>query len=498
MSNTTTTTDRRLAVSSEEDHAAAPSNLGWRIFKNSAAQVASRLCIAALRLIVAGMILRAYGKDVFGEYALIFGLLSIADWLLDFGTTEVFVREMCRARARTERLLHILTAVKIVQIPAALAVLAALTLALGYPGHIFEAVLVGGLNLLFYGGVLVYRALFKATLTLEREAVAELLSVLAVIPLLALACHKGAGLSALIGGHVASRAIFFGLCYLFGKARYRPTVQGVARADLIWALRACAAIGIIGFLVGGYETIDILLLSKLSGFAEVAYYSGAQRLVWPVLMALMAVAGSFYPVIASFWPQDQAQFTQAYQRGLDTIVALAGLPLSVIWAGAGFFMGLLGEELAAGAAALRILTLLCFVKAITSMLGPVLYILKEEKKALQFIAVAVVIKALVMGLVAPRFGYRGVALGALAIELCCATVPTVYLVQRLSNYRLRWGVTLKVAGVMMAAAWLPSLVLPSASFASAVAAGLLYLPLAFGSGAVRLSEVSALLKGGAS
>lgn len=495
MSDATTTTDRRLAISSDED-TAAPSNLGWRIFRNSAAQVASRLCIAALRLVVAGMILRAYGKDVFGEYALIFGLLSIADWLLDFGTTEVFVREMCRARERSERLLQILTAVKIVQIPAALAVLAALTLALGYPGRIFEAVLVGGLNLLFYGGVLVYRALFKATLTLEREAVAELLSVLAVMPLLALACHKGAGLSALIGCHVVSRALFFGLCYLFGRVRYRLAVPGVSRADLKWALRACAAIGVIGFLVGGYETIDILLLSKLSSFAEVAYYSGAQRLVWPILMALMAVAGSFYPVIASFWPQDHAKFTQAYQRGLDTVIVLAGFPLSVVWAGAGFFMGLLGEELVAGAAALKILTLLCFVKAITSMLGPVLYILKEEKKALQFIAVAVVVKALVMALVAPRFGHRGVALGALAIELCCAAVPAIYLVQRLSNYRLRWGVPLKVACVAVAAAGLPGLILPPDSFAGAVAAGLLYVPLAFGSGAVRLSEVSALLKGG--
>lgn len=469
-------------------------NVGWNVFKNSAAQVAGRVFMALLRLVIAGIIVRTYDRGMFGEYSLVFGVLSIADWLVDFGTVDVFVREICREPEHAPRLLRLLTAAKIVQVPAAFATLTIILTALRYPTRVVEAGLLGGANLIFFGGVLVYRVIFRATLTIEREVLAELLSVVAIVPLIFLVCKSGGGLIALVSCHVFSRAMFLGICFVFGKKQFKPSIQGVTWQGVAWGMRTSAAIGVIGFLVGGYETLDILLLSKLGGFSQLAYYASAQRLIWPLLMALSAVAAAFYPVIASYWPHSRSQFEGTCQRGLDTVLLLTGFAVCSLIAGANFFMGLLGPDLVSGARVLKVLAVLCFVKAITSTVAPVLYVVKAQKQALQFIAFAVVMKGIVIAALAPRFGYMGVAFGAVAVESLFATVPAVFIFQSRTGYRLRWNVPLKVAGIVVMAVVVPRFFVGSGGLAAACIAPALYVSLAFLFGAIRPSELLSLLK----
>lgn len=475
--------------------AGAPTGyLGWDLFRNTAAQVVGRNFIGLGRLVVAGMIVRGFGKGTFGEYSLIFALLSIAEWVLDFGTTEVFVREICREPEQRPRLLRILTVAKIVQIPAAFGVLGAVLLALRYPPQIVEAGLVGGAGLVFFGGVLVYRVIFRSSLTMEREVGAELISVLVMIPLIALVASQGGGLTGLFGCYLISRAVFFVLCFLFGKSSYRPSLQGVTWQDVRWSWRWSAAIGVIGFLVVVNETLDILVLSRLSSFSDLAYYSSAQRFTLPLLTALASIGATLYPVAASYWPRARSQFEQACQLGFDTVMVVAGLAICSMLAGPEFFMGLLGPALVVGAPVLRVLAVLCFVKAISSILGPVLYVVLAQKQVLQLVVVVIVVKASVLAALAPRFGYMGVAFGALVVELLVTAVPLLYLLQRFSGYRVRWIVPIKVAMITVAAAAAPQLLFSATGFSAAVVAPALYVPLAFLSGAARFSDVRMLLR----
>jgi len=300
---------------------------------------------------------------------------------------------------------------------------------------------------------------------------------------------------ALAACHVVSRSAYLGACFVFGRRQYRPSIRGVAWRDVRESLRSSMAVGVIGFLVGGYETLDILLLSKLGSFSQLAYYSGAQRLVWPVLMALAAVAATFYPVIATYWPHSHTQFESACQRSLDVVFLLAGFVLCSMLAGPTFFMGVLGPELVSGAPVLMVLAILCLVKAITSSVGPVFYVVGAQTRALQFIALAVVLKVAVMAALAPRYGYMGVAYSALAVEACVATAAVV-LIRRIAGLRVRWSAILKVTVIMAVGAVVPRVLFPSGGFPAAVAAPALYAVLACLSGAVRPSELRTLLRWG--
>src|SRR5262249_35637368 len=158
---------------------------------------------------------------------------------------------------------------------------------------------------------------------------------------------------------------------------------------------------------------------------DLAYYSAAQRLVWPIVMALSSVGATLYPLVASYWPHDRSGFENASQRALNVVLLLAGAAACCAFAGAKFLMGLLGHDLVEGATALRIFALLLMVKAVSATLGPVLYVLHAQRLALQFILVAVAAKAILVLAVAPRYGYIGVATAALIVECLFAAIPSV-------------------------------------------------------------------------
>lgn len=448
-----------------------------------------------LRLLIAAIIVRTLGKETFATYSLILGILTIGDSMVDFGTTDVFVREICRRPAQATSLLRVLTATRFVQIPAAFTVLLGILLVLKYPAEIVLAGVVGASNVVFLAGVLVYRVVFRATLTMGREVTAELLSVLVIVPLLALACAQGRGLVALVACHTVSRAAFLGFCFLFGRADFRPSVRGVTWQDIASSAKSSTVMGIIGLLVGVYEVVDVLLLSKLGSLSDLAYFSGAQRLVWPLLMIIGSIGGAFYPVMASYWPAARPRFEAACQHTLDNVLRVSGVGMCSMLAAAPFYMGLLGADLTPGAAALRLLAVLCVVKGVSTALGPVLFIVHAQNTALRIVVCALLLKATAVGLLVPRFGYRGAVLGALAVELGFVAGPLLFRISRITGYRVRWTIPAKCLAAAALAAVTVRLVSPAGGLAAAVMAPVLYVPLACLTGAVRVSDVRTLLSG---
>src|SRR5580765_8839691 len=91
-----------------------PSNPLWRAVKNVGSQVGGRLFLTVARFGVAAFIVRRSGIDAFGEYALILSLLLIAEWLVDFGMTDVAVRAICQDPRHERRLLRSLFTAKLI------------------------------------------------------------------------------------------------------------------------------------------------------------------------------------------------------------------------------------------------------------------------------------------------------------------------------------------------------------------------------------------------
>lgn len=467
-------------------------NLGWAVFKNSAAQAVGRVLIALARLVVVAFIVRGAGSATFAEYSLLFGILTLAEWIVDFGTTDVFVREICREPEKGQRLLRVLTAARVIQVPLAILAVAGFLLALRYPMRVVEAGMVGAMALIFFGGVLVYRVVFKATLTMEREMAAELASVLLIIPVVWWVLTAGGGLTALLACHLLSRAIYFAICFAFGRTAFRPSIRGVSRDEVRWALGMSLAIGVSGLLVVFYETVDLILLSRLSTLNDLAYFSAARRFVWPVLMTQAAIGATLYAVAASYWPKDRDRFEASAKRAVDSVFLVGGIAISAFVAGAAFIMGLLGNEMVAGSDALRILALICLVKAIVATLGPLLYVVHAQKAVLWVVSAAVVVKTVASAILAARYGYLGVAWGSVVIDLVCLAIPSVWLIRRYAGLQIRWRIPLRVLALSAVSAG-AGLLAPGPPIVPALTAPIVFALLVAATRTVDMADLRSLL-----
>jgi len=464
-----------------------------RVLRNSAALTVGRVVVGVARLAIAALIVRMAGATTFAEYALLLGVLAVAEWLNDFGTTEIAVREACKPGADTAHWLRLVALGKLLQAPLAMATLMLLLWLLQYPPHLLQAGAVAAFSLLFMAGVSVYRVVFKATLTMEQEMLAEVVSVLLLLPLTAWVLHMGGGLTALMACHLASRALFLLLCHALARQRCRFAWRGPWRQPLRELFRNAAPIGLIGLLVALYEAVDLLFLSKLGLPLDLAWYSAAQRFVWPLLLLLAAIGSTLYPVLARSWPADPQQFARSCQVALEAVLFIAGGATVVAFAGAGFWMGLLGAELQGGADVMRVLALLVFVKAVAATLGPALYIVDAQRQVLGFITRALLVKAAAVGLLVGPYGSLGVAAAAVVVELLFAAVPTVRLLRQRSPWRGEWGMPLRIAGVVLVSGGVAHGLGDGGGAVSALLAALIYLPLSFAAGVISRPRIAAVL-----
>jgi O-antigen/teichoic acid export membrane protein len=464
-----------------------------RVLRNSIALTVGRVLVGFSRLAIAALIVRQAGVTTFGEYALLLGVLAVAEWVNDFGTNEIAVREICQPGADAAYWLRLVALGKLLQAPLAVACLMAVLMLLQYPPHIVQAGAWAACSLLFMAAVGVYRVLFKSTLTMELEMLAEVGSVLLTVPLIVLALHLHGGLSMLMACHVASRALFLLLCHLLAWRRCRFNWRGPWRQPLRQLYRAAAPIGLIGLMVALYEAMDLLFLSKMGQALDLAWYSAAQRIVWPLLLLMAAIGSTMYPVLARCWPSAPERFAQSCQVALEAVLFIAGGAAAVCFAGAEFWLGLLSPDLVGGAPVMRVLALLVFIKAFAATLGPALYIVDAQRQVLGFISRALLVKALAVGLLVVPFGALGVAAGAVTVELLFAAVPTIRLLQRKSSWRGQWSVPIRIIVVMTASAGLAHAMGDAGGPASTLLAVALYPVLSLLTGVISRPRINALL-----
>ena len=467
-------------------------SLGRRFLKNSAVLAVGWNINAVGRLVAAGLVVRTLGVNVFGEYALLVVWLTIAEWILDFGSTEVFVREANQEPEQRSRMVRVFLALKGIQAPVAVLVLVTGLIAMQYSHEIVRAGFLASLSLFFTAGVVFCRANFKAALTMEREVLSEFVSVLVMLPLIVAVAHFGWGVMGLMATYVVSRAVFCTGCVWQSRDQVNFSIRGVNLRDIGWGIHSIFAIGIIGFVVVLYSAVDLLVLSRTTSIAGVAVYSAALRFTMPLTMALNAIAVSVYPVLSLL--KSPEQFHKTCQRAVDITVLLGCLALVCLWCGAEFFMSLLGRGVVYGADALRILAVVCVIKAVPMVIGPALFLVRAQRYALAYMLMALSVKIAVIAGMALKFGYMGAAFGSLFVETFFLTPVTMFFVQRFTGYTMKFPTILRLIPIVVVIILITRKLLPQGNILGAVVAGLLYPLLVVGLRVVNPTEILTFLR----
>jgi O-antigen/teichoic acid export membrane protein len=440
MSNTSS---EQPAPPSQGHSGLAHERVLWLVLKNTLVQTAARTVTALSKYVGYIMIVRFFGPERFGEFSLILTLLVVAETVLDFGYGDIMTRELCLHPAQRSRLLIVLNTTKTLQIPVAYALLVVLLIALAYPAHITEAALVGGIELIFFGGILVYRTIFKTDLKMERDALADILGTCAFLILLALVCYRRAGLFWIYAAFVAGRFVYFAALHMVGRKEFNvlstPGDMREVGARFVTAL----PFGLCLFTAVLFNSQDMVMLSKMDTLRSVGLYSVAYRFVYPIIAIAVALMSALFPILSSYWGRHMDKLAALYQQGLNTTIVIAGAVFCGIEPSARFLTGLWGPEAVEATLALQILGAAIVVLYISSTVGPMFIVIGRRWLALAFGCFGVLLNFTLNLILIPRYSYIGAAVATILTELCLMC-PAFWVVQRAIGHRLQWWIVIRV------------------------------------------------------
>ncbi len=464
--------------------------------RNAVSQIGGRLFLSIGRLGVALLIVRSTGAERYGEYALVISFVVLFEWLTDFGQTDISVRDICQEPARQAEALRDLLGLKLLM-GVALTFLLPLTMAaLRYPPHVIAAGAVGAAGLLCYGGVQMYRTVFRVGMKMDRDLLAESGGLVIMIPLTWAACRADAGLVVLIGCYTLSRVVFLILAVWFGRGDLPEGALALTRAaapGMLALARRAAPLGIAGLLVAVYDSLALVMLSKFSDLHAVAQYSAATRYVYPVIIIVASLNSAFYPPLAAAWRPQPGRFAELQQSALTLSMLVGGGMFVVIHAGAPFLMGLMGPDIGAAADVLRLMAWVVLARSVTTTMSPLIIIAGHQAKMLWITASAVLLQLAALFVLVPRFGLFGAVGAYLAIEVALGLLPVTIIGQRVTGLRLRAGPPVKLIACAVAAVAVMWALPLANSLAAAILAGLLYAALVLVTGAVSISDIRGVL-----
>lgn len=457
--------------------------------RSALSQAAGRLMLTVLRFGVVLLIVRRAGMDTFGAYALVMSLVLVAEWIADFGQSDVAVRDLAAQTRPWSLTLGGLSVLKLGQGLLAAPLAAAAAWALGLGSETVAAALLAAPAVLALAAIQVLRSVFRATLRLERDVAAELLSTLLLVAAVWFVTSRPTSVFELIGCTVAARFVHLGLAWLLagGWPRLSLADGGTAQAWALW--RASWPVGVAGLMVAGYDAMDALALARWATPADVGVFNTATRVLMLAVIVVQALSVAVYPVLAAQWPRDRAAFTRTTQATLDTAMLLGGAVFCATWCGAGGLAALFRADTTGLEQVLQLLAWALLARVVVTLFGPMVVISGRQAHTLWMTGLVVVAKAVALALLVPEMGALGAAWAVLVSEIAVSLVPTVLLCQHVAGVRLAWQRPLRsLAAAVIVVGGAHALGLSMALWQGALAA-LVFCGLALALGAVPMAEL---------
>lgn len=452
-------------------------------------QAAGRVMLTALRFAVVVVIARRAGLDSFGAYALVLGFIVVAEWIADFGQTDIAVRDIAAGAGTWPVTLGALAVAKIGQgLLAALAAWGAVVV-LGYGPAVTDAMLLAAAAVLLYAGVLVYRAAFRAQMRMDKDVGAEL--AFGVVLLLATwqATAAAPSLSDLVLCYVGARAAHLLAASVLARGLPRLAFgRGVGReaVRLAWA---AWPVGVAGLLVSTYDAMDAAVLASASSSAEVGVFTVASRLLMLSVIVVQALGVAVFPVLSAQWQADRGAFQRTAQATLDTALLLGGLVFCAFWCGAAGLADFFKHDRDGITTVLQILSWAILARVMVTIFGPMVVISGRQIHTLWMTALVVAAKGLALWWLVPGAGAVGAAGAYLVSEVAVGLLPTILLCQCVTGVRLDWRVPLRLLAAAAAVVGVAHALAIEATLLQGLLGALAFAALAAAVGAVPVDDL---------
>jgi len=360
---------------------------------------------------------------------------------------------------------------------------------MGYPQHIVRAGLLGGVGLIFYAGIVVYRILFRVKMSMEKNVLGEVAGLLVMLPLVVYACYEDATVDVFIGCYLVARIVHFVVVVMLGRRNLQLEWPGAERDMVRQMFYQAVPLGVAGMLVCFHENMIPVMLSKMTGMEAVGEYSYTLRFAMLIIMVIQSLNIAFFPLLSAYWNSDKEKFSQTQQNALEVSILIGAGLFCLMNASAEFILTLAGTQLADAVLVLKLMSWLVLLRIVTMPLTPVIIVAGGQVSVLWIAALSVVFQFLTLLWLVPVYGTVGAVIASLLVKLVIGTLPIILISGRLTGYPLKWKTPVKILLCAVTALLVCELVFGLGSlWVGALCFGL-YLVFATGTGALSRSRI---------
>ncbi|MFA6417149.1 MAG: flippase [Patescibacteria group bacterium] len=420
-------------------------SLSRKIAHNTIIQMVGKIVSTVLGLFSLALITRYLGQTGFGEYTTIITFLTIFAVMADFGLTLVTVQMISGVddKIREAKILNNLFSFRLLSVIALLALSPLVLFFMPYNAAIKIGVLITAVYFIFPALSQVVIGLLQKRLSMDRAALAEVLSRLVLIVGILIVWFWRLGLNGILIATVISGASSFIFHYLF--ALKFATIKCGWDTSLFkeifhrsWPL----AITIILNLI--YLRTDIIFLSLFKGASEVGLYGAAYKVVDVLTTLPFMFAGLILPILTASWLTKKTDyFKTVLQKSFDFMAILA-IPLIVggqLLAGP-VMTAVAGQEFSQSGAILKLLIIAVAAIFLGTMFSHAVIALDKQKKLIGFYAFTSLSSLAAYFILIPRFSYFGAAAVTIYSEVLIA-IFSAYCVFKYSHFIPKFQITFK-------------------------------------------------------
>lgn len=403
-------------------------NIRQTVAKNIILQISLHLFNLLAGLYSISLIARYLGQITFGKYGFISSFYYFFITLLDFGISIIAIREIAKERERAGNLLSSFVTFKL--FTSILLSFLAVAVANIFP---FPADL--RLILSVYAPILIFIALgsiqiiFDADLRYEYIALSGFFWRISSLLFIILAVKLNLGLVFIVISFLLAEGIKCIVFYLSSRRFVSIKLPVIDMKLWIELVRNAFPVFVTSLLIAIIRNIDVMMLTKMRGFAEVGLYLAPYRLCDMSLSIPIALMGSAFPLMSKFYNQDFNVFKKIYQKSFDILSACGILLTILVLVFADKLIILLfGPGFVRSAYAFRILifsTLLVYL-AIGS--GSLLVAVDKQKANMWFYLLGAPLNIALNLILIPRLGFIGAAISNVTAMLLVVSL-TFYFVR---------------------------------------------------------------------
>ena len=459
------------------------------LVNNTVRLTSGRILLALLRFIATIVIVQRAGLEKFGEFALILSFVLIAEWLSDFGLTDIAVRQILAKKRSSDATMGAFAVSKLVQGAVACLFMWVAVSWFGHPAHMVQSALIAGGAVVLYCGVQIHRVGFRTRMLMGRDVGAELVSAVVFLAAIWIVTGTTTTLEALTLCFVLSRAVNLVAAWMLAGRWPKLSFGRDFRAELAVLAAACVPLGLTGLMVCAYDAMDAIALARWSTSAEVGVFTVAMRFLMLAVIAEQALSTAVFPLLAAQWNRDRPAFAKTYQVVLDWGMVAGGALFCALYAGARELGALARQDPQAIADVLQLLSWGILSRVVVTLLSPMVVVSGRLNYTVWITALVVAAKWIALTVMAPG-GALGAATAYVVVEIGIGLIPTVVLCQRAAGVRLNWSIPLRIVALTIAIAAATRLLDLDGSLLHAVCAVLAYFALAGLVGAIKMKSLS--------